>query len=67
MRAVLGDAIRALFAARPRLRQLLPALAVTLLASLVFKDSGVVTAGFVAGIACLHLLWHTVEQMLREA
>ena len=66
MRALLGSDVRALFAARIRLRQSLPPLAVTLLASLVFKDSGVVTAGFVAGVACLHILYYTVEQSTQD-
>lgn len=66
MRVLLGQEIRALFAAHARLRQLLPTLAVTLFASLVFKDSGVVTAGFVAGVACLNLLWYTVEDITTE-
>ena len=58
MRAVLGKAVAALFAAHVRLRQSLPALAVTLFASLLFKDSGVVTVGFTAGVACLTVLWY---------
>ncbi len=66
MRVLLGREIRALFAAHARLRQLLPTLAATLFASLVFKDSGVVTAGFVAGVACLNLLWYAVEAITAE-
>ena len=63
MRAVLGNAVLSLFAIRPRLRQSLPALGVTLFASLLFKDSGVVTVGFTAGVACLYVLWFTESRV----
>jgi hypothetical protein len=63
MRAVLGNAVQSLFASRSRLRQSLPALAVTLFASLLFKDSGVVTVGFTAGVACLYVLWYTESRV----
>ena len=63
MRVILGNAVQSLFASHPRLRQSLLALAVTLFASLLFKDSGVVTVGFTAGVACLYVLWYTESRV----
>ena len=61
MRAVMGKSVRALFASCYWLRQSLPALAVTFCAALLFKDSGVVMAGFFAGVACLYVLWYALQ------
>ena len=61
MRVLLGKAIRDMLTVRPELQRSLPTIAVTLLAALLFKDSGVVTAGFLAGITCLYFLWYALE------
>ncbi len=60
MRVWLGKAVLNMLTTRPYLRQSLPALAVTLLSALLFKDSGVVTAAILAGVTCLYFLWYTL-------
>ena len=60
MRVLLGKAVQNMLLLHPRLRQSLPSLTTTFVAALLFKDSGVVTAGFLAGVTCLHFLWYTM-------
>ncbi len=61
MRVWLGKAVQDMLQTHPRLKQSLPALTTTLLAALLFKDSGVVTAGLLTGVTCLYFLWHTLD------
>ena len=61
MRVWLGRAIQEMLQTHPRLKQSLPALTTTLLAALLFKDSGVVTACQLSGVTCLYFLWYTLD------
>lgn len=62
MRALLGAALQTLLALRVWTRRGLTATLAAILASLVFKDSGVVTVAFLVGAQCAILLYYALTE-----